>query len=157
MLERSRSSTSASDGRGLWRPQLAARSEPLAFAGLIALLGGIALLLPVVALEAVALREIATMAPDGTGAFEARVVEVKIVEAPMSLGLLSLAAGGISIAIAIWRTSLLPKWAGITLAVGLALWLPVLPQPVRIADGLAIMFGAVFLARALWIGQPNIS
>ena len=134
------------------------RSEPLAFAGLVALLGGIALLIPVIALEAVALREVAAMAPDGAGAFAVRVGDVRLVGGPMLLaGLLLLAAGGILTAMAIWRTNLLPRWAGITFAVGLALFLPVLPQPVRIADGLAIMFGSVFLARALWIAQPNIS
>jgi hypothetical protein len=132
------------------------QSEPLAFGAIIALLGGIALLLPIIGLEAIALRAVAKMAPDGAGAFLVGIQEVRGgVGAPVFLvGLLLLAVGGILLAIAIWRTRVLPRWAGIILATGLALFLPLLPPPVRIADGLAILLGAGFLARALWMRAP---
>jgi hypothetical protein len=38
----------------------------------------------------------------------------------------------------------------VALAAGLALWLPLLPRAVRIADGLLIGIGRVWLGWALW-------
>jgi len=64
----------------------------------------------------------------------------------MVLGLLILAVGAIMLATAIARSRLLPTWAGITFAVGLALWCPLLPPAVRIVDGLLIGVGGIGLA-----------
>jgi hypothetical protein len=66
------------------------------------------------------------------------------------LGLVSLAAGGITLATAIWRSGVLPRAAGVLYAVGLALWMPVLPQAPRVVDGLVIGIAAGWLAAALW-------
>jgi len=67
----------------------------------------------------------------------------------MVLGLLLLAVGAIMLATTIAQSRSLPTWAGITFAVGLALWCPLLPPAVRIADGLLIGIGGLRLAWAL--------
>ncbi|HEY3067088.1 MAG TPA: hypothetical protein VGL09_14950 [Methylomirabilota bacterium] len=68
----------------------------------------------------------------------------------MLLGLLLLAIGAIDCARAIAASRRLPPWGGIALAVGLASWLPLLPRPIRIIDGLLIGFGGLWLAWATW-------
>jgi hypothetical protein len=68
----------------------------------------------------------------------------------MVLGLLGLALGAIDLARGIWRRRALPRWAGVLLAVGLSLWLPLLPRPARILDGLLIGLGGVWLAWGIW-------
>ena len=67
----------------------------------------------------------------------------------MLAGLLLLAGGAIDLARRVWRAGL-PRWSGVAFASGLALWLPVLPRPVRIVDGLLIGLGGVWLAWGLW-------
>ena len=70
--------------------------------------------------------------------------------ATLLLGLVILAAGGITLATAIWRSGLLPRAAGVLLAIGLVLWMPLLPQVPRVIDGLFIGVGSCWLAAALW-------
>src|SRR5947207_1544118 len=53
-------------------------------------------------------------------------------------------------ACATWQSGVLPGWAGVALAAGLALWLPLLPRAVRIVDGLTIGLGGLWLAWAIW-------
>src|SRR5262249_9570042 len=67
----------------------------------------------------------------------------------MLLGLLLLAIGAITLATAIAKSHALPKWAGVTFAIGLTFWCPLLPPPVRIVDGLLIGLGGLGLAAAL--------
>ncbi len=66
------------------------------------------------------------------------------------LGLLFLAVGAFNVAVAIRRSGKLPVWAGFVFAIGLALWLPLLPKPVRILDGLLIGIGGIPLAWSMW-------
>lgn len=66
------------------------------------------------------------------------------------IGLLFLAVGAFNFAFAIRRGGRLQAWAGFIFAVGLALWLPLLPKPVRIVDGLLIGLGGVPLAWSMW-------
>jgi hypothetical protein len=68
----------------------------------------------------------------------------------MLVGLLLLAVGAVDLARAAWRSGGLPRGGAVALAAGLALWLPLLPRPVRIADGLLIGIGGVWLGWALW-------
>ena len=66
------------------------------------------------------------------------------------LGLLFLTVGAFNVAFAIRRSGELPVWAGFVFAIGLALWLPLLPKPIRILDGLLIGLGGIPLAWSMW-------
>jgi hypothetical protein len=113
---------------------------------------GIGLVLPAVGVETYAMPVLGRLYRDGvTGVAPALAW---IYRCPMTLvmlvGLLLLAAGAIDLARAVWRSGALPRGGAVALAAGLALWLPLLPRPVRIADGLLIGIGGVWLGWALW-------
>ena len=63
-------------------------------------------------------------------------------------GLLLLAIGGIMVAVAIWKSKLLPKWSGVPFALGFALYIPqyVATQPIRVVHGLLIAAGCLWIA-----------
>ena len=67
-------------------------------------------------------------------------------------GLLLVAASGILAAVAVWRSGLRPRSGGIVFAVGFSLFLPqfYLPMPLRLAHGLLVTLGCLWLAAALW-------
>jgi hypothetical protein len=67
----------------------------------------------------------------------------------MLLGLLLLAIGAIMLATAVARSRELPRWAGITYAIGLVLWCPLFPPLLRVLDGLLIGIGGIGLAWSL--------
>jgi hypothetical protein len=66
-------------------------------------------------------------------------------------GLLLLAAGAVMAAVSVWRSGVLPRWSATPLALGFALFVPQFfaPYPLRIAHGVLIMIGALWLATAL--------
>jgi hypothetical protein len=66
------------------------------------------------------------------------------------LGLLALAAGAILAAVAIARSSVLPRWSGATFAGGFALFLPQFftPAALRIGHGVLMAVGCLWLAVA---------
>ena len=68
----------------------------------------------------------------------------------MIVGLIMLTLGAIDLARAVWRDGSLPRWAGVSIAVGLSRWLPLLPRSVRIVDGFMIGLGGVWLAWGIW-------
>jgi hypothetical protein len=66
-------------------------------------------------------------------------------------GLLLVVVAGIVLASAVWKSGILPRWSGVPLALGLALYIPLLQgnpvfQPIRIADGLLIAIGCIWIA-----------
>jgi len=66
-------------------------------------------------------------------------------------GLMLVGFSTIVLASAVWKSGILPKWSGIPLAVGFALFIPLLQgnplfQPIRIADGSLIAIGCILLA-----------
>jgi Domain of unknown function (DUF4386) len=63
-------------------------------------------------------------------------------------GLLFLAVGTILFATVIWRSSSLPTWIGMPLAVGFALYIPQFfePQSIRVAHGLLITIACMLIA-----------
>lgn len=67
-------------------------------------------------------------------------------------GLLLLAASAIATATALWRSGRYPKASGIPLAVGMSLYIPQFfgTQPLRIAHGLLVAAGCVWIAACLW-------
>jgi hypothetical protein len=113
---------------------------------------GIGLVLPAVGVETYAMPVLGRLYLDGvTGVAPALAWMYR---GPMTLvmlvGLLLLALGAVDLARAAWRSGLLPRGGAVALAVGLALWLPLLPRSVRVADGLLIGIGGVWLGWALW-------
>ncbi|MFI6737322.1 hypothetical protein ACIBI9_30730 [Nonomuraea sp. NPDC050451] len=72
-----------------------------------------------------------------------------------AVGLLVLAVGAVMAAISVWRSGTLPKWSGTALAMGFVLFIPQFfaPYPLRIAHGVLIMMGALWLAAALVTGR----
>ena len=71
------------------------------------------------------------------------------------VGLLLLAAGAILVAIAVWRSGMLSRWSGIPFALGFALYLPQFfgTPPIRVAHGLLVALGCLWLAVSLVRGQ----
>jgi hypothetical protein len=126
--------------------------EPRARRALIASLLGIGLVLPTLGLETYAMPVIARAHLDGaTGIahvlgpiYRGPAVQVLLV----GLGLL--AYGAIVFARTIRRSGVLPGWAAVMFATGLTLWLPMLPRPIRIVDGLLIGIGGITLAWRMW-------
>jgi len=68
-------------------------------------------------------------------------------------GLTLLAAGGILTAITAWRDRGLAAWGGILTGITVALYLPQFfgPPPVRMAHGVLLAVGCLWLAAGLWV------
>jgi hypothetical protein len=69
-----------------------------------------------------------------------------------AIGLLALTAGAILAALAVWRSGVVAAPAGVLYAVGFALFIPqfYLPATARIAHGVLLAAGCLWLAAALW-------
>lgn len=69
-----------------------------------------------------------------------------------AVGLILLAVGGILAAIGIWRSGAYSRWSGIPFAAGLALYIPQYfwTQPFRVAHGLLVAIGCLWIAGSLW-------
>jgi hypothetical protein len=129
-----------------------AEAEPRAFRGLVWGLAGVALVLPAFGVEAYTMPIIGKLYLAGASGL-APVIPLTY-QGPMTvvllLGLLFLTVGAFNVAFAIRRSGELPVWAGFVFAIGLALWLPLLPKPIRILDGLLIGLGGIPLAWSMW-------
>jgi hypothetical protein len=68
------------------------------------------------------------------------------------LGLVVLAAGTIMYAVATWKSGAFSRWSGIPLALGMALYIPQFfgTQPVRVAHGVLVAIGCLWLAVDMW-------
>jgi hypothetical protein len=68
------------------------------------------------------------------------------------VGLLLLGIGAIMAAIAIWRSGLLPRWSGVPFALAFALYIPQFfgNQPIRVAHGLLVAIGCLWIAIGMW-------
>ena len=117
---------------------------------------GAGLLLPYYGAETFALNAIATSARAGADldvlALSDAVRNGAAALTTFGLGLLAVAVGAIAAAIAISRSGVLPRYAGVLMAVGLALYLPQFfgPPWLRIAHGALLAVGLFILAGALW-------
>jgi hypothetical protein len=133
--------------------------ERLAFASLIVTLVGATLLVGVASVEGVALNAFGKLQLLGHADVLAGMSAVRGgPAAPLFLGgLLALAVGGVLFAIAIWRSAALPRWAGVALGIGFVLFLPFLPRPIRIVDGILIGIGAIGLAWRIWTSHAERS
>jgi hypothetical protein len=129
-----------------------AETEPRAFRGLLWGTMGVALVLPALGVEVFTMPAVGRLHLDGVTGLAPMIALTYL--GPMTIvlivGLVLLAAGAFYFAFAIRRRAQLPVWAGFVFAAGLALWLPLLPKPVRIIDGLLIGVGGVPLAWSMW-------
>lgn len=120
--------------------------------GLLSAIAGVMLVMPAVGVETFAMPVIGQLYLDGVEGVAPALAH--IYRGPMTLvmlvGLLLLTAGAIDLTRAAWRRAVLPRWGAVWLTAGLALWLPLLPRPVRVMDGLLIGMGGVWLALGLW-------
>jgi hypothetical protein len=118
---------------------------------------GVALILPTLGVEIYVLPAIGRMYLDGQLAVAELVGVIYRGGAVlvMLLGLLLLAIGAVIFARAVATSGALPRWAAVTYAIGLVLWCPLLPPPVRIVDGLLIGIGGLGLAWALQQAGPR--
>src|SRR5262245_9907675 len=136
---------------GLYGFHAGSGSERLALRGLVWCLPGVALILPA-GVEAYTMPIVGWL--HLVGATGLAPIIALTYRGPMTvvllLGQLGLAIGAFVFAAAIRRNDRLPTWAGFILAVGLAFWLPMLPRPVRVIDGLLIGVGGIRLAWRMW-------
>jgi hypothetical protein len=68
------------------------------------------------------------------------------------IGLLLLGLGAVWTAVAVWRGGVLPKFSGVLFGAGFALFLPQFftGEAIRIAHGVLMLAGCLWLAYALW-------
>jgi uncharacterized oligopeptide transporter (OPT) family protein len=68
------------------------------------------------------------------------------------VGFLLLGIAAVLAAVAIWRSGSYSKWSGILLAVGVGLYIPQFfwTQPLRVAHGVLVAIGCVWIAVGLW-------
>jgi hypothetical protein len=110
---------------------------------------GVGLFLPILGSEAFALRAIGNSALDQNNMGQlmlANSIRMGPQFAFLVSGLSLLAVGAILIGIAVWRSAIFSRWGGILLGIGLAFFFPLLPQVVRVIDGLIIGVGGIWLA-----------
>jgi hypothetical protein len=67
-------------------------------------------------------------------------------------GLVLLAGGAIMLATAVWSSGTFPRWSGVPFALGFVLYMPQFfgTQPVRVAHGLLVAVGCLWLAAGMW-------
>lgn len=140
----------------VWDAVRRTRAERLAFAAVVTFWIGAGLVLPYYGAEDYGLNAIARKAAEGQVSDLLGLVEaVRFSPAPATtfvLGLLLLGAGAVLAAVAVWRSRVLPGSSGLLFGVGFALFLPQFftPPAVRIAHGVLVAVGSIWLAVVLW-------
>ena len=126
--------------------------EAAAFRAMVFSLAGIALIMPMLGVETHILPLIGQLYLAGRTEIAPIVGLIYLGSSVVVflLGLLLLAIGSIYLAVAMWQTRLLPRWAGIIFAMGLALWFPPFPRMARVVDGVLIGIGGIWLAYSVW-------
>lgn len=137
----------------LWRLVSGTRAERIALVAAVTSWIGAGLTLPYYGAEDFGLHAVAVKADQSD--LLAIVDEFRFDPVAATLfgcGLLTLAVSGILAAIAVWRSATLPRSAGLLFAAGVTLFLPQFftPAPVRIAHGVLLGIGLVWLAVAMW-------
>ncbi|HET6751446.1 MAG TPA: hypothetical protein VFL71_19520 [Actinomycetes bacterium] len=140
----------------VWNAVSRTRAERLGFGAVVTAWVGVGLTLPYYGAEDFGLNAIARKAAEGQVPDLLGLVDaVRFSPVPITtfgLGLLLLAAGAVLAAAAVWRSGALPRPSGILFAAGFVLFLPQFftPPAVRIAHGVLVAAGSIWLALALW-------
>jgi hypothetical protein len=129
--------------------------EPRAFWALVVGLIGVGLTLPYYGGEAFGLQAIGQEAlarHDVTLMKLAEVVRGGTQGVMFLIGLLLIGVSAIMVATAVWKSRVFSKWSGVPFALGFALFIPQFfgNQPVRVAHGLLVTAGCLWLAAGLW-------
>ncbi|HKW19979.1 MAG TPA: hypothetical protein VJO13_01285, partial [Ktedonobacterales bacterium] len=135
---------------GLYFALRETRSERLAFRALVVGWLGIGLTLPYYGGEAFGLHAIGQEAlrqHNATLVGLADVVRGGPQEVMFGVGLLLLGVSAIMVAIAIWKSGVLPRWSGVPFALAFALYIPQFfgNQPIRVAHGLLVAIGCLWI------------
>ncbi|MFD2766376.1 hypothetical protein [Micromonospora eburnea] len=137
------------------------RGGPLARAAAVTTWIGAGLTLPYYGAEDFGLHAIAARVADGQSIDLLDLAETvrfqPVAATTFGLGLATLAAGAVMAGIAIWRSGVLPRYSGIPLAVGFALFLPQFftPPAFRITHGVLVGIGCAWVAVTLWRTAPR--
>jgi hypothetical protein len=140
----------------VWNAVSRTPAERLALAAVVTAWVGVGLVLPYYGAEDFGLNAIARKAAEGQVADLLGLVDaVRFSPVPATtfvLGLLLLGAGAVLAAVAVWRSGVLPRASGVLFALGFALFIPQFftPPAVRIAHGVLVAAGSIWLALALW-------
>jgi hypothetical protein len=131
------------------------RSERLSFRTLVVGLLGVGLTLPFYGGEAFGLHAIGLEALRQHSAALVSLSAVIRGEPQLTMFMLGLVLIGVSAvmaATAIWKSGTLSKWSGLPFAIAFALYIPQFfgTQPVRVAHGLLVAAGCLWIATALW-------
>ena len=140
---------------GLYFALRETRSERLAFRALVVGWLGIGLTLPYYGGEAFGLHAIGQEAlrqHDASLVGLADVVRSGPQEVMFGVGLLLIAISAIAVAIAIWRSGVLPRWSGVPFGLAFALYIPQFfgNQPIRVAHGVLVAVGCLWIAVGMW-------
>jgi hypothetical protein len=136
--------------------------ERLATAGVVVSWLGAGLTLPYYGAETFGLHAMAAQAAAGEEFDLLEMVDVfrfgPAAATMFGLGLVGLAVGVSLVAAAIWRSTVLPRYAALVLATGFVLFLPQFftPPAVRISHGIVIAIGAIWLAWGLQRYRPEV-
>jgi hypothetical protein len=129
--------------------------ERLAFRALVVGVVGVGLTLPFYGAEAFGLQAISQEAVWRNDLSLMKVVE-SVRTGPQlvmfSLGLLLIAVSAVIVATAVRKSRVLAKWSGVPFALGFALYIPQFfgTQPIRVAHGLLVAAGCLWIAAGLW-------
>jgi hypothetical protein len=140
----------------VWNVLRRTRAEGLALAAVVTGWIGVGLTLAYYGAEDFGLNAIARTAAEGQVSDLLGLVDaVRFSPVPattFALGLLLLAAGAVLAGVAIWRSEVLPRSSGVLFALGFVLFLPQFftPPAVRIAHGVLVAAGSIWVALALW-------
>lgn len=132
------------------------RAERLALAAVVTSWIGAGLILPYYGAEDFGLHAIARKAAEGQNLDLLGLVHATrfnpVAATTFAVGLLLLGVGAVLAAVAIWRSGVLPRPSGIPFALGLALFIPQFytPPAVRIAHGVLVGIGSIWIALVLW-------
>ena len=140
---------------GLYFTLRETRSERLAFRALVVGWLGIGLTLPYYGGEAFGLHAIGQEALRQHSAALvslANVVRGGPQEVMFGVALLLIAVSAIMVAVAIWKSGVLPRWSGVPFALAFALYIPQFfgNQPIRVAHGLLVAIGCLWIAASMW-------
>jgi hypothetical protein len=126
--------------------------EPCAWRAMVLSLAGIAFIMPMLGVETYILPIIGKLYLAGQTGIAPAVAPIYhgLALVVFLVGLVLLAIGAITFAVAIWHSDTLPRWAGVIFAIGLALWFPRFPRMMHTIDGLFIGIGGIWLAWSLW-------